>query len=42
MNAPDSLTGAYISGRAHIDMLPERRSPNGAGDHHPGRARKTI
>ena len=30
MQAPDSLTGAYISGRAHIDMLTERRQPNGA------------
>ncbi|MGA7293474.1 MAG: excinuclease ABC subunit UvrA [Terriglobales bacterium] len=29
MRAPDSLTGAYISGRQHIAMLPERRSPNG-------------
>jgi excinuclease ABC subunit A len=29
MNAPASLTGAYISGRQHIAMLPERRSPNG-------------
>src|SRR5436190_1945383 len=27
----DSLTGAYISGRMHISMLPERRQPNGAG-----------
>jgi excinuclease ABC subunit A len=29
MNAPASLTGAYISGRQQIAMLPERRSPNG-------------
>ncbi|HVM91649.1 MAG TPA: excinuclease ABC subunit UvrA, partial [Terriglobales bacterium] len=29
MEAPDSLTGAYISGRQRIAMLPERRSPNG-------------
>ncbi|MGD0413961.1 MAG: excinuclease ABC subunit UvrA [Terriglobales bacterium] len=29
MNAPASLTGAYISGRQHIAVLPERRSPNG-------------
>jgi excinuclease ABC subunit A len=29
MNAPASLTGAYISGRQHIAMLSERRSPNG-------------
>ncbi len=29
MNAPDSLTGAYIAGRQRIAMLPERRSPNG-------------
>jgi len=28
---PDSLTGAYISGRAQIEMLPERRHPNGLG-----------
>src|SRR5207245_6084286 len=28
----ESLTGAYISGRMHIAMLPERRQPNGAGD----------
>jgi len=28
---PESLTGAYISGRMHIAMLPERRQPNGAG-----------
>jgi excinuclease ABC subunit A len=28
MAAPDSLTGAYISGRAQIAMLPERRQPN--------------
>ncbi len=31
MEAPASLTGAYISGRAQIEMLPERRQPNGAG-----------
>jgi excinuclease ABC subunit A len=31
MEAPQSLTGAYISGRAQIEMLPERRRPNGAG-----------
>ncbi len=29
MNSPDSLTGAYISGKMQIDMLPERRSANG-------------
>jgi excinuclease ABC subunit A len=29
MNSPRSLTGAYISGRQQIAMLPERRSPNG-------------
>jgi len=29
MESPDSLTGAYISGRQHIAMLAERRSPNG-------------
>ena len=28
--APQSLTGAYISGRAHIDMRSERRRTNGA------------
>src|SRR3989440_2395010 len=27
--SPDSLTGAYISGKIQIDMLPERRSANG-------------
>jgi excinuclease ABC subunit A len=31
MEAPQSLTGAYIAGRAQIEMLPERRRPNGAG-----------
>ena len=31
MEAPGSLTGAYISGRAQIEMLPERRRTNGAG-----------
>jgi len=31
MDAPASLTGAYISGRAQIGMLSERRQPNGAG-----------
>jgi excinuclease ABC subunit A len=29
MEAPDSLTGAYIAGRQSIAMLPQRRSPNG-------------
>ena len=29
MTSPESLTGAYISGRMQIDMLPERRKPNG-------------
>jgi excinuclease ABC subunit A len=29
MGTPASLTGAYISGRQQIAMLPERRSPNG-------------
>ena len=29
MNAPASLTGAYIAGRQQIAMLAERRSPNG-------------
>ena len=29
MASPASLTGAYISGRQHIAMLSERRSPNG-------------
>ena len=28
---PESLTGAYISGRKRIEMLPERRQTNGAG-----------
>ena len=27
---PESLTGAYISGRVQIEMRPERRAPNGA------------
>ncbi|HXZ33868.1 MAG TPA: excinuclease ABC subunit UvrA [Terriglobales bacterium] len=31
MRATQSLTGAYISGRAQIAMLPERRRPNGLG-----------
>ncbi len=31
MEAPGSLTGAYISGRMQIEMLPERRQTNGAG-----------
>ena len=31
MEAPGSLTGAYISGRTRIEMLPERRQTNGAG-----------
>jgi excinuclease ABC subunit A len=29
MRAPDSLTGAYISGKAQIEMRPERRHTNG-------------
>src|ERR1700676_2052293 len=29
MGPPGSLTGAYISGRQHIAMLSQRRSPNG-------------
>jgi excinuclease ABC subunit A len=29
MEAPASLTGAYIAGRQRIAMLPQRRSPNG-------------
>ena len=29
MKAPDSLTGAYISGKVAIDMRPERRHTNG-------------
>ena len=31
MEVPESLTGAYISGKARIGMLPERRQPNGRG-----------
>jgi excinuclease ABC subunit A len=31
MEAPESLTGAYMSGRARIDMRSERRKTNGAG-----------
>jgi excinuclease ABC subunit A len=29
MNCPQSLTGAYISGKMQIEMLPERRKRNG-------------
>jgi excinuclease ABC subunit A len=29
IKVPGSLTGAYISGRTQIEMLPERRHPNG-------------
>jgi excinuclease ABC subunit A len=31
MHEPNSLTGAYISGRTQIAMRPERRKANGAG-----------
>src|SRR5271167_1038630 len=31
MNVPESLTGAYISGRTQIEMRPQRRRTNGAG-----------
>jgi excinuclease ABC subunit A len=31
VKVPESLTGAYISGRTRIEMLPDRRQPNGAG-----------
>ena len=31
MRAPQSLTGAYISGRTQIEMLPERRQASGPG-----------
>jgi excinuclease ABC subunit A len=31
IEAPQSLTGAYLSGRAQIEMLPQRRQPNGTG-----------
>ena len=31
VNVPESLTGAYISGRTQIEMRAERRQPNGAG-----------
>ncbi len=30
MRVPESLTGAYISGRTRIEIRPERRHPNGA------------
>jgi excinuclease ABC subunit A len=30
MKAPDSLTGAYISGKVQIEMRPERRHTNGS------------
>jgi len=31
VRVPESLTGAYISGRAQIDMRAQRRHPNGTG-----------
>jgi excinuclease ABC subunit A len=31
MEAPASLTGAYMSGKTRIEMLPQRRKTNGAG-----------
>jgi len=31
MDAPQSLTGAYISGRTQIEMLAQRRQPSGQG-----------
>jgi excinuclease ABC subunit A len=31
VNVPESLTGAYIAGRAHIEMRAQRRQPNGEG-----------
>ena len=31
VKVPESLTGAYISGKARIEMRSERRQPNGAG-----------
>jgi excinuclease ABC subunit A len=31
MEVPESLTGAYISGRLQIEMRPQRRQTNGAG-----------
>jgi excinuclease ABC subunit A len=31
MRAPQSLTGAYISGKVQIEMRAQRRQPNGAG-----------
>jgi excinuclease ABC subunit A len=31
MRTPESLTGAYLSGKSRIEALPERRHPNGAG-----------
>jgi excinuclease ABC subunit A len=31
VNVPESLTGAYISGKQQIEMRGERRQPNGAG-----------
>src|ERR1700693_3242356 len=31
VRVPESLTGAYISGRAQIDMRSQRRHPNGTG-----------
>ena len=31
MRVPESLTGAYLSGKTRIEALTERRQPNGAG-----------
>mgnify|MGYP003694578893 CR=1 FL=1 len=42
MKAPGSLTGAYISGRAQIDMLPERRQRKRQVNHDSWRARKQL
>ena len=40
MRAPDSLTGAYISGKVQIEMRPERRQHQRQRDLDPRRARK--
>ena len=39
---PESLTGAYISGRTQIEMRPERRAAKRGGDHRRWARGKTI
>ena len=40
MRHPDSITGAYLSGRMSIDVPAERRPGNGKSDHRARRARE--